>query len=168
MKGGASNVAVGVASLGADSVNELGEALAAPPASTSSGSTASLPPVPQPTASSAAAAAAAAAAGRNSAMPNRPGAATPHTALAFSKVAVGGTFDHVHAGHRLLLAATALVATQEVFIGVTGEAQTMGVCTRGRPVGCRSWAAHDATHAARCTQQLHQHGPGHTLSSCNH
>jgi hypothetical protein len=37
-------------------------------------------------------------------------------------VAVGGTFDRLHAGHRILLAATALAATQAVYIGVTGPA----------------------------------------------
>ena len=41
--------------------------------------------------------------------------------LQFSLVAVGGTFDRLHAGHRLLLAATALVATDKVFIGVTSD-----------------------------------------------
>jgi phosphopantetheine adenylyltransferase len=41
--------------------------------------------------------------------------------LQHSKVAVGGTFDRLHAGHRLLLAATALVATQHVYVGITGE-----------------------------------------------
>jgi hypothetical protein len=40
--------------------------------------------------------------------------------LQFATVAVGGTFDRLHAGHRLLLAATALVATKTVFSGVTG------------------------------------------------
>jgi pantetheine-phosphate adenylyltransferase len=33
---------------------------------------------------------------------------------------VGGTFDRLHAGHRLLLAATALVATHRVYAGITG------------------------------------------------
>lgn len=39
---------------------------------------------------------------------------------ACDRSAVGGTFDRLHAGHRLLLAATALVSTQYVFIGFTG------------------------------------------------
>lgn len=39
---------------------------------------------------------------------------------AWGHVAVGGTFDRLHAGHRILLAATALAATQAVYIGVTG------------------------------------------------
>jgi hypothetical protein len=41
---------------------------------------------------------------------------------AWGHVAVGGTFDRLHAGHRILLAATALAATQAVYIGVTGPA----------------------------------------------
>ena len=40
--------------------------------------------------------------------------------LSFESVAVGGTFDRLHVGHRLLLAATALVSTKQVYIGVTG------------------------------------------------
>lgn len=40
---------------------------------------------------------------------------------AFRKVAVGGTFDRLHAGHRLLLAATAAVSVEEVYVGITGE-----------------------------------------------
>ncbi|KAG2443295.1 hypothetical protein HYH02_009365 [Chlamydomonas schloesseri] len=42
--------------------------------------------------------------------------------LRFSRVAVGGTFDRLHAGHELLLAATALVAERFVFVGVTADA----------------------------------------------
>ena len=41
--------------------------------------------------------------------------------LAFSRVAVGGTFDRLHAGHRMLLAATALVSTHSIYIGITGK-----------------------------------------------
>lgn len=39
----------------------------------------------------------------------------------FAHVAVGGTFDRLHAGHRILLAASALLSTQHVYIGVTGD-----------------------------------------------
>eukprot|EP00890_Picochlorum_soloecismus_P003381 jgi/Picsp_1/4043/NSC_01554-R1_protein len=42
-------------------------------------------------------------------------------ALQFPKVAVGGTFDRLHAGHRLLLGATALVATENIFVGITSD-----------------------------------------------
>lgn len=40
--------------------------------------------------------------------------------LSFSHVAVGGTFDRLHVGHRLLLAASALICTENIYIGVTG------------------------------------------------
>ena len=42
----------------------------------------------------------------------------------FSKVSVGGTFDRLHAGHRLLLATAALATKREgtLYVGVTGEA----------------------------------------------
>lgn len=41
--------------------------------------------------------------------------------LRFTNVAVGGTFDRFHAGHRLLLGATAMVTTERVFIGITSD-----------------------------------------------
>lgn len=41
--------------------------------------------------------------------------------LQFGVVAVGGTFDRLHSGHRLLLAATALVATERIFVGITAD-----------------------------------------------
>lgn len=40
----------------------------------------------------------------------------------FNVVAVGGTFDRLHAGHRLLLSAAAWASAQKLWIGVTGEA----------------------------------------------
>lgn len=49
--------------------------------------------------------------------------------LRFSKVAVGGTFDRLHAGHRLLLAATALVSTAYIFVGITGVWEVGGWIT---------------------------------------
>ncbi|KAK9800243.1 hypothetical protein WJX73_004964 [Symbiochloris irregularis] len=39
----------------------------------------------------------------------------------FEHVAVGGTFDRLHAGHRMLLAATALACTLHVYIGLTSD-----------------------------------------------
>eukprot|EP01025_Chloroclados_australasicus_P013528 TRINITY_DN16369_c0_g1_i1.p1 TRINITY_DN16369_c0_g1~~TRINITY_DN16369_c0_g1_i1.p1 ORF type:complete len:312 (-),score=34.11 TRINITY_DN16369_c0_g1_i1:194-1129(-) len=37
------------------------------------------------------------------------------------RVAIGGTFDRLHAGHRLLLAVAALICSQEIFIGITSD-----------------------------------------------
>jgi pantetheine-phosphate adenylyltransferase len=38
----------------------------------------------------------------------------------FEQVAVGGTFDHIHAGHKILLAMTALLASKRLACGITG------------------------------------------------
>lgn len=43
-------------------------------------------------------------------------------AKSYNTVAVGGTFDHVHAGHKILLTMTAWLATKKVICGVTGDA----------------------------------------------
>mmetsp|Transcript_9660 Transcript_9660/g.27639 ORF Transcript_9660/g.27639 Transcript_9660/m.27639 type:complete len:359 (+) Transcript_9660:309-1385(+) len=43
-------------------------------------------------------------------------------ALEFSDVAVGGTFDNLHAGHRLLLSAAAVVTTETLWLGLTSDA----------------------------------------------
>jgi pantetheine-phosphate adenylyltransferase len=40
---------------------------------------------------------------------------------AHERVAVGGTFDRLHAGHRLLLAVAALACTRTCYVGVTGD-----------------------------------------------
>ncbi|ORX66158.1 hypothetical protein DL89DRAFT_217540, partial [Linderina pennispora] len=39
----------------------------------------------------------------------------------FPHVALGGTFDHLHIGHKILLTAAALTATQKLTIGVSAE-----------------------------------------------
>ena len=46
--------------------------------------------------------------------------------LEFLEAAVGGTFDRLHAGHRLLLAASALVSTRRLHIGIAGAALLEG------------------------------------------
>lgn len=40
----------------------------------------------------------------------------------YSVVAVGGTFDHLHIGHRILLTMTCLMASKRVVVGLTGPA----------------------------------------------
>lgn len=39
----------------------------------------------------------------------------------FERVVVGGTFDHLHAGHKILLTMTALLSTRDIVVGVTGK-----------------------------------------------
>ena len=40
----------------------------------------------------------------------------------YTYAAVGGTFDHLHAGHKLLLSAAVAVARDRLVVGVTGDA----------------------------------------------
>lgn len=52
------------------------------------------------------------------------GGGSEGTPLRFTKVSVGGTFDRMHAGHRLLLAAASAVAgapPATIYLGVTGD-----------------------------------------------
>ncbi|KIY62537.1 hypothetical protein CYLTODRAFT_426842 [Cylindrobasidium torrendii FP15055 ss-10] len=42
-------------------------------------------------------------------------------------VAVGGTFDHLHAGHKILLSMAAWVANQKLIVGVTEDALLEGI-----------------------------------------
>ncbi|KAI8331456.1 hypothetical protein BD560DRAFT_415709 [Blakeslea trispora] len=45
----------------------------------------------------------------------------PIEPIAFQRVAVGGTFDHLHAGHRILLTMTAILAQTSMVVGVTDD-----------------------------------------------
>ncbi|KAA8493017.1 Phosphopantetheine adenylyltransferase 1 [Porphyridium purpureum] len=40
----------------------------------------------------------------------------------YASVLVGGTFDHMHAGHRLLLSTSALISASKLVVGVSGAA----------------------------------------------
>lgn len=40
----------------------------------------------------------------------------------FPVVALGGTFDHLHAGHKILLSMAAWITEEKIIVGVTGEA----------------------------------------------
>ena len=44
-----------------------------------------------------------------------------HTAKFYSVVAVGGTFDHIHDGHKILLSMAVFLTKQKLIIGVTGS-----------------------------------------------
>ncbi|KAJ2812003.1 hypothetical protein H4S07_001697 [Coemansia furcata] len=47
---------------------------------------------------------------------------TPTPWKSFAHVAVGGTFDHLHVGHKILLTATALAATKRIVCGISADA----------------------------------------------
>lgn len=44
--------------------------------------------------------------------------------ILFDSVVVGGTFDRLHAGHRLLLSTCVLITRQRLMVGMTGEQKT--------------------------------------------
>ncbi|KAJ2339768.1 hypothetical protein GGF43_006568 [Coemansia sp. RSA 2618] len=46
---------------------------------------------------------------------------TPTPWPSYPHVAVGGTFDHLHVGHKILLTATALAATKRVVCGISAD-----------------------------------------------
>jgi cytidyltransferase-like protein len=39
----------------------------------------------------------------------------------FHKVALGGTFDHLHLGHQILLLRALILAKDELYVGVTSD-----------------------------------------------
>jgi pantetheine-phosphate adenylyltransferase len=39
----------------------------------------------------------------------------------FPVVALGGTFDHLHAGHKILLSMAAWITAEKIIVGVTGS-----------------------------------------------
>lgn len=39
----------------------------------------------------------------------------------YDVVALGGTFDHLHAGHKILLSMSAWIASKKVIVGITGQ-----------------------------------------------
>lgn len=49
----------------------------------------------------------------------------PYTVGQFSVVAIGGTFDRLHAGHKLMLSTAILLADQRVVVGITEEGGMM-------------------------------------------
>ncbi|KAI8063037.1 hypothetical protein BDF21DRAFT_347369 [Thamnidium elegans] len=45
----------------------------------------------------------------------------PIEPLVFNRAAVGGTFDHLHAGHKILLTMTAILSAKSMVVGVTDD-----------------------------------------------
>ena len=39
----------------------------------------------------------------------------------FPVVALGGTFDHLHSGHKILLGMAAWIASRKIIVGITGN-----------------------------------------------
>lgn len=39
----------------------------------------------------------------------------------FPVIALGGTFDHLHAGHKILLSMAAWIASEKIIVGITGK-----------------------------------------------
>ena len=58
----------------------------------------------------------------------------------YSVAAMGGTFDHLHAGHKTLLSMAAWIAEEKLIVGVTGaSAKSFAYDARDR--GCGSFCA---------------------------
>ncbi|KAJ6502408.1 hypothetical protein C8R45DRAFT_895810 [Mycena sanguinolenta] len=53
---------------------------------------------------------------------NAPAPAASDSPSLFPVVALGGTFDHLHAGHKILLSMAAFIASTKLIVGVTSDA----------------------------------------------
>jgi len=57
----------------------------------------------------------------------------------YPAVCLGGTFDHVHVGHRILLSEACLLATQSVTVGVTDGPMNNSQFTSLISLVCTVW-----------------------------
>lgn len=55
----------------------------------------------------------------------------------FPVVALGGTFDHLHAGHKILLSMAAWITSHKIIVGVTGELRRITPLKLPDPLSCR-------------------------------
>ncbi|KAI9322806.1 hypothetical protein BX666DRAFT_660801 [Dichotomocladium elegans] len=69
----------------------------------------------------------------------------------FEKVAVGGTFDHIHGGHKILLTMTALLAAECIVVGVTDDIMLKSKKFREQiqPIEDRLKSVRDFLHTVR-------------------
>lgn len=44
-------------------------------------------------------------------------------------VALGGTFDHLHSGHKILLSMAAWIAEKKLIVGITGQSRSQDLNT---------------------------------------
>jgi hypothetical protein len=51
-------------------------------------------------------------------------ATSPHHVHAFSEICLGGTFDRLHVGHKVLLTAGLILAVTRVIVGLAGKCQS--------------------------------------------
>lgn len=72
--------------------------------------------------------------------------------LSFKRVAVGGTFDRLHAGHRLLLAVAAMVSEEDLNIGVTGASGSTTSCWA--PFSPMRWRLHRLPAMVRSSEAI--------------
>lgn len=60
------------------------------------------------------------------------GAEESSSGSSFEVTAMGGTFDHLHAGHKILLSIAASITTRKLIVGVTGESSLVPSCLGAR------------------------------------
>lgn len=60
----------------------------------------------------------------NNTLESSPPSQDPTLPPVYPVVALGGTFDHLHAGHKILLSMAAWIAKEKVIVGVTGKLST--------------------------------------------
>ena len=58
----------------------------------------------------------------------------------YDHVVVGGTFDHLHLGHKLLLSVTALSARVRIVCGISGTLYKCVYFFKKKPLICGSYA----------------------------
>jgi hypothetical protein len=89
---------------------------------------------------------------------------TPHIRPSprYPVVALGGTFDHLHAGHKILLSMAAWIASRKVIVGVTGTPPAFPLLSRSPPSSRR--ASHEEITPTTPRVIPHQSGKDTLLS----